>query len=94
MGDSTTVYDPRSGSCVRYCLSFADKGDGHRRGRDGAAIAVAVRRTLSALIGSIRRECLDHVIVLNERHLRAILLSYIDYYQRSRTHLGARQGYP
>ena len=39
------------------------------------------------VIGSIRRECLDHVIVLNERHLRAILLSYIDYYQRSRTHL-------
>ena len=36
------------------------------------------------VIGSIRRECLDHVIVLNERHLRAILLSYIDYYQRSR----------
>ena len=28
------------------------------------------------VIGSIRRECLDHVIVLNERHLRAILLSY------------------
>ena len=28
VGDSTTVYDPRSGSCVRYCLSFADKGDG------------------------------------------------------------------
>ena len=32
----------QTGSCVRYCLSFADKGDGHRRGRDGAAIAVAV----------------------------------------------------
>ena len=42
VGYSTTVYDPRSGSCGRYCLSFADKGDGHRGGRDGAAIAVAV----------------------------------------------------
>ena len=39
------------------------------------------------VIGSIRRECLDHVIVLNEQHLPAILLSYIDYHQRSRTHL-------
>ena len=39
------------------------------------------------VIGSIRRECLDHVIVLNERHLRAILLSYIDYYQRSRSYV-------
>ena len=41
------------------------------------------------LIGSIRRECLDHVIVLSERHLRTILRSYFKYYHRWRTH---RQG--
>ena len=46
------------------------------------------------VIGSIRRECLDHVIVLNERHLRAILLSYIDYYQRSHTHLALGKDTP
>jgi putative transposase len=39
------------------------------------------------LIGSIRRECLDHVIVLGENHLRRIMRSYIAYYHRSRTHL-------
>lgn len=39
------------------------------------------------LIGSIRRECFDHVIVLNERHLRRILRSYFQYYHRSRCHL-------
>jgi len=39
------------------------------------------------LIGSIRRECLDHVIVLNEQHLRRILRRYFDYYHRSRCHL-------
>jgi len=39
------------------------------------------------LIGSIRRECLDHVIVLNETGLRRILKSYFDYYERTRTHL-------
>jgi putative transposase len=39
------------------------------------------------LIGSIRRECLDHVIVLRERHLRGILASYFAYYHGSRTHL-------
>ena len=38
------------------------------------------------LIGTIRRECLDHVIVLNERHLRRILTSYFDYYHRYRVH--------
>ena len=39
------------------------------------------------LIGSIRRECLDHVIVLNEAHVRRILASYFAYYHESRAHL-------
>jgi len=38
------------------------------------------------LIGSIRRECLDHVIVLGEAHLRRILKSYADYYNRASEH--------
>jgi len=38
------------------------------------------------LIGSIRRECLDHVIVLHERHLRRLLTGYFDYYHQWRTH--------
>ncbi len=39
------------------------------------------------VIGSVRRECLDHVIILNERHLRRILSGYLDHYHGSRTHL-------
>ena len=39
------------------------------------------------LIGSIRRECLDHVIVANARGLRRVLPAYVDYYLKSRTHL-------
>jgi putative transposase len=38
------------------------------------------------LIGSIRRECLDHMIVVNERHLKRILTDYFDYYHQWRTH--------
>lgn len=38
------------------------------------------------LIGSVRRECLDHVIVGNERHLRRVLAEYFNYYHRWRTH--------
>src|SRR5437867_12746101 len=38
------------------------------------------------VIGSIRRECLDHVIVLNERHLRRLLRSYLVYYNVARPH--------
>jgi putative transposase len=46
------------------------------------------------LIGSIRRECLDHVIVLNETSLRRILKSYFEYYERSRTHLSLDKDAP
>jgi len=46
------------------------------------------------VIGSIRRECLDHVIILNERHLRRVLREYLDYYHRSRTHLGLEKDCP
>ena len=38
------------------------------------------------LVGSIRRECLDHIIVINEQHLRLVLNEYFSYYHRSRTH--------
>jgi putative transposase len=46
------------------------------------------------LIGSIRRECLDHFIVFNERHLRRVLSSYEYYYHRTRTHLSSRKDCP
>src|SRR6266481_7754470 len=46
------------------------------------------------LIGSIRREVLDHVVVLGERHLRQVLLSYMTYYNEARTHLSVNKDAP
>jgi putative transposase len=46
------------------------------------------------VIGSIRRECRNHVIVLNERHLRRVLKRYFGYYHRSRTHLSLAKDAP
>lgn len=46
------------------------------------------------LIGSIRRECLNHVVVLNQRHLRHLLKNYLTYYHRSRTHLALAKDAP
>ena len=46
------------------------------------------------VIGSIRRDCLDHVIVLNERHLHRILTSYLQYYHDSRCHLSLDRNSP
>jgi len=42
-------------------------------------------------IGSIRRECLDHVVVFGERHLRHLLRSYATYYNEARTHLSVKR---
>src|SRR5437762_3286072 len=46
------------------------------------------------LIGSIRRECLDHVVVLGERHLRHLLANYATYYNGVRTHLALDKDTP
>ena len=49
---------------------------------------------MERVIGSIRRECLVHVIVLNDRHLRRVLRAYLAYYHWSRTHLGLGKDAP
>ena len=46
------------------------------------------------LIGSIRRECVDHVVVLGERHLCHVLQSYLQYYNETRTHLSLDKDAP
>ncbi len=46
------------------------------------------------VIGSIRRECLDHVIALNESYLRQILAEYVDYYNNVRPHLSLQRNAP
>ena len=74
-------------------------GDGFRRHVESLGIEeirIAPRSPwqspfVERLIGSIRRECLDHVLIWNEAHLKRILTSYFDYYHRSRTHRARRQ---
>jgi len=45
-------------------------------------------------VGTVRRELLDHVIVLNERHLRQLIESFVTYYNVDRTHIGVGKGSP
>ncbi len=88
----------------RYVLRDRDRSYGESFSK--AARRLGIREVLAAaqspwqngyverLIGSIRRECLDHVMVLNEAGLRRILKSYFDYYENSRTHLSLGKGTP
>jgi len=46
------------------------------------------------LIGTLRRDCIDHVIVLNENHLRRLLQQYLAYYDDCRTHLSLARDAP
>jgi len=67
--------------------------DGDSRSADGAAFSRA-NAYLERFIGSVRRECLDHVVVLTALGLRRILMEYVAYYSRSRTHLGLSKDAP
>ena len=91
-------------SAPRYLLRDRDRSYGEKFSE--AARLLDIREVLTApqspwqnpyverLIGSIRRECLDHVIVLNESGLRRILKSYFECYERSRTHLSLGKDSP
>ena len=46
------------------------------------------------MIGSIRRECLDQILILNDAHLRRLLRSYVAYYNRSRPHQALENNSP
>jgi transposase InsO family protein len=46
------------------------------------------------VVGTLKRECLDHMILLDERHARRVLKRYLEYYHRSRTHLGLGKDAP
>ena len=88
----------------RYLIRDRDRVYGERFSRQ--AKALDIREVIIAprspwqnayaerVIGSIRRECLDHVVVIGERHLLRILGKYVEYYNESRTHLSLAKDAP
>src|SRR5881394_3261610 len=88
----------------RYLLRDRDKSYGpafrHRVRAMGITEVITAPRSpwqnpyAERLIGSIRRECLDHVIIFNERHLRRVLSSYFQYHHDTRTHLSLGEDCP
>jgi transposase InsO family protein len=87
-----------------YILRDRDRAYGDAFRRRVRAMGIRDRPTSSRspwqnayaerLIGSIRRECVDHVVVLGERHFRHVLLSYLNYYNETRTHLSLGKDAP
>src|SRR6266849_5928809 len=95
----------RAFQCDRFPNRRLDRATDHRGVRRrvqaiGIAEVLAAPRSpwqnpfVERVIGTIRRELLDHVIVLNEGHLRRRLRSYFRYYHGSRTHLALEKDAP
>ena len=88
----------------RYLLRDRDRIFGHRFVDQVNAMGISEvlstpgspwqRAYIERVIGTIRRECLDHVIVCSERGLRHHLRRFVDYYHQSRTHLGLHKDAP
>ena len=79
---------------VRAGLRARRRGERHH-GRCARPIrAPRANAICERFLGSVRRECLDHVLVLGERHLRRVLREYVAYFNRERPHQGLGQATP
>jgi putative transposase len=63
-------------------------------GNRSCAAAPTLCPVAERFVATVRRELLDHVIVLNERHLRQLIGSFVSYYNEDRTHLGIGKDSP
>ena len=92
------------GEQPKYLIRDRDRKYGAAFARVAAASGITELRTAyraprqnatcERFLGSVRRECLDHVVVLGEAHLRRVLREYVAYFNRDRPHQGIRQRLP
>ncbi len=97
---AATPFDQRP----HYLIRDRDSKYGPTFTRTAAATGIAELRTAyraprqnavcERFLGSVRRECLDHVLVLGEAHLRRVLREYVAYFNRARPHQGLQQRIP
>ena len=92
------------GQRPRYLIRDNDGKFGATFARVAAASGITILRTphrapranavCERFLGSVRRECLDHLLVLGERHLARVLREYVAYFNRARPHQGLGQALP
>ncbi len=90
--------------CPRYLVRDRDSKYGPAFARVAAASGITELRTADRaprqnatcerFLGSVRRACLDHVLVLGEAHLRRVLREYVASFNQDRPHQGIRQHIP
>ena len=86
---------PDPGPRWRIRRNIHASGSVHRYSRSPNVSSLTLAKCIrQRLIGSIRRECVDYIVVFGERHLRPVLLSYMSYYSGTRTHLSLNKDAP
>jgi hypothetical protein len=89
---NTSLPVARQRLCLRTCLHVSGEGDGYPRSTDFAS--PWQNGYAERLIGTLRCECLDQMIIFGETHLRRILSAYAAYYNQARTHLALQKDVP
>jgi hypothetical protein len=93
LGANPKLPDP--GSRRSLWRDIHPPGSVHRYSRSSDVSSLTLAKCVpERLIGSIRRECIDHIVIFGERHLRHVLLSYMTYYNGTRTHLSLNKDAP
>jgi transposase InsO family protein len=92
------------GSGPRYLIRDNDKKYGEHFAKAAAGASIEVLKApfgapkansiCERFIGSVRRECLDHVLICGEGHLRRVLAAYLDFFNTARPHQGLQQRVP
>src|ERR1700716_2789354 len=92
------------GQTPKYLIRDTDRKFGQHFARVAATSGIKVLRTpyrtpranaiCERFLGSVRRECLDHLLILQEKQLQRVLNAYVDYFNRSRPHQGIQQQIP
>jgi putative transposase len=92
------------GQAPKYLVCDRDSKFGSRFARVAATTNITLLRTpyqapranatCERFLGSARRECLDHLLILHEKQLQQVLNQYVAYFNRARPHQGIRQHLP
>ena len=83
--DRDAIFSPALTAMIRSMLMEPTRTSYRSAWQNGVA---------ERFVGTVRQELLDHVIVLNERHLRRLIESFVTYYNVDRTHIGVRKDSP
>ena len=94
LGRSAASPDSRPRRSIRFSVHPPHSCNGEIRDHPTAPRSPWQNGHVERLIGSIRRESLDHVVVFGEAHLRAVLKVYASYYNQVRTHLSLEKDAP